>query len=206
MAAQHLVGIFVFDDVEVLDFCGPFEVFSVAGSERGPASGAFEVMLVATSLDPVTTRGGMRVLPDFTIEEHPPLDILIVPGGPGTRRDIHDQRIIDWLARAEPRLALASVCTGALLLAEAGRLDGLAATTHAGSHEWLARYEHVALRPDQRFVDNGAVLTSAGVSAGIDMALHLVERLAGAEAAQWTARVMEYTRHPIDTHEDRSHR
>lgn len=190
-----LVGIFVFDDVEVLDFCGPFEVFSVASSESSPTPGAFSVKLIAQALEPVSTRGGMRVLPDFMLDDHPPLDILVVPGGPGTRRDIHDPRVIEWIRRSDPRVALTSVCTGALLLAVAGRLDTLEATTHAGSHDWLA-HAGVTLRREARFVDNGAVLTSAGVSAGIDMALHLVERLVGAETAAFTATVMEYDRRP----------
>jgi transcriptional regulator GlxA family with amidase domain len=190
------VGIFIFDDVEVLDFCGPLEVFSVSGAAGSPTPGAFSVKLIAETLDPIATRGKMRVLPDYTLTDHPPLDILLVPGGPGTRRDIHNPRVIEWIARSEPRVALTSICTGALLLAEAGRLDNLEATTHAGSHDWLAQYERVTLRPEARFVDNGFVLTSAGVSAGIDMALHLVERLVGAETAAWTAQVMEYDPRP----------
>ncbi|MGB0389281.1 MAG: DJ-1/PfpI family protein [Ardenticatenaceae bacterium] len=192
------VGIFIFNDIEVLDFCGPLEVFSVASVARGPTPGAFEVKLIAQTLDPISTRGAMRVLPNYTLENHPPLDILLIPGGPGTRRDIEDQRVIEWIAGSNPTTALASVCTGALLLAEAGRLDGLPATTHAGSHNWLAQYERVTLRPEARFVDNGTILTSAGVSAGIDMALHLVERLVGAESAAFTAKVMEYDRQPAN--------
>ncbi len=188
------VGIFIFDDVEVLDFCGPFEVFSVASAPASPTPGAFAVKLIAESLAPVVTRGGMRVLPDHTLDDHPSLDLLIVPGGPGTRRDIDNPRVIEWIRQSEPRVALASVCTGALLLAEAGRLDGLPATTHAGSHGWLAGYEQVTLQPEARFVDNGSVLTSAGVSAGIDMALHLVERLVGEDSARYTAQNMEYER------------
>ena len=132
------VGILLFDDIEVLDFCGPFEVFSVASSPTGPTAGAFALHLIARTMASVTTRGGMRVLPDATLDDHPPLDLLIIPGGPGTRRDILDGRLIAWIAAARPRVALASVCTGALLLAEAGRLDGRPATTHAGSHDWLA--------------------------------------------------------------------
>jgi transcriptional regulator GlxA family with amidase domain len=189
-----LVGIFVFDEVEVLDFCGPFEVFSVSSATGSPTLGAFDVKLVAQTMEPVSTRGGMRVLPDFTLDDHPPFDILVIPGGPGTRRDINDPRVIEWIRHSQPRVALTSVCTGALLLAEAGRLDNMEATTHAGSHDWLAQYEAVTLRPEARFVDNGWVLTSAGVSAGIDMALHLVERLMGAETATFTATVMEYDR------------
>lgn len=190
--SSMMVGIFIFDGIEVLDFCGPLEVFSVASAEQGPTPGAFQVCLIARQRDPITTRGGMRVLPDHTLEDHPPLDILLIPGGPGTRHEITEARVIRWIAASTPRVALASVCTGALLLAEAGRLDGLPATTHAGSHAWLARYPQVSLRREARFVDSGHVLTSAGVSAGIDMALHLVGRLVGPETVAFTQRVMEY--------------
>ena len=191
---MYTVGLFIFDDVEVLDFCGPFEVFSVASSENGPTPGAFEVSLIAETREPVRTRGGMRVLPDHTLDDHPELDLLLIPGGPGTERALRNWRVIAWLQAVRPRQVLASVCTGALLLAEAGRLDGLTATTHAGSHESLQQYEQVYLCPTDRFVDHGSIATSAGVSAGIDMALHLVERLVGEETVRYTATVMEYER------------
>ncbi|NOK60824.1 MAG: DJ-1/PfpI family protein [Chloroflexi bacterium AL-W] len=193
--SNYTLGIFIFENVEVLDFCGPFEVFNICSTEHGPAPHAFTIKLIAESLDPVTTRGGMRVLPDATIAEHLPVDLLIVPGGPGVRTAIQHDSIIEWMAQVQPSIALASVCTGALLLAEAKRLDGQRATTHYASYDWLEQYKRVTVLRGERFVDNNTILTSAGVSAGIDMSLHLVERLLGKDIARWTAERMEYQSH-----------
>ena len=191
--SQYTVGIFIFENVEVLDFCGPFEVFNICSTDHGPAPHAFTIKLIAESRDPVATRGGMRVLPDATIAEHPPVDLLIVPGGPGVRTAIQNAAVIEWMAQVQPQIAVASVCTGSLLLAEAKRLDGQQATTHYASCDWLAEYEQVTVLRGERFIDNDTVLTSAGVSAGIDMSLHLVGRLLGTDIAHWTAERMEYT-------------
>src|SRR5438445_5408588 len=131
--ATKRVGILVFPQVEVLDFCGPFEVFSVTRldeARRREESSPFDVRLVAQTADVVTATGGLRVIPDTTIDECPMLDVLVVPGGWGTRSEIENARLINWIAeRGQQAETLTSVCTGAMLLARAGLLDGRRATT-----------------------------------------------------------------------------
>jgi transcriptional regulator GlxA family with amidase domain len=196
------VGILIFDDVEVLDFCGPFEVFSVARPPGEPADHPplFAVVTIAEEPRIVRCRGGLLVQPHHTIDDHPPLDILVVPGGQGTRRERLNRRLLDWIAAQDRKTELTtSVCTGAFLLAEAGLLEGRQATTHWASIGWMREhYPSVTTLDDRRVVDEGRVVTSAGISAGIDMALHLVARLHGQEAAVWTARRMEYDWRPAD--------
>jgi len=194
---RYTVGILIFDDVEVLDFAGPFEVFSTTrlpGRDSGDDERPFQVVTIAEGAGLVSCRGGLMVQPHHTIEEHPPLDIFLVPGGPGTRREDRNQRLLDWIAAQDRTTELTtSVCTGAFLLAARGLLDNRQATTHWGSIERLkAGYPLIDVRDDVRYIDNGHILTSAGVSAGIDMALHIVARLLGEEVAQQTARNMEY--------------
>jgi transcriptional regulator GlxA family with amidase domain len=190
------IGILIFDDVEVLDFCGPFEVFSVARpvGENSDEFKLFTVVTIAEEDRIVTCRGGLLVKPHATIENHPPLDILLVPGGQGTRRERHNQRLLDWIIQQDQHTNLTtSVCTGAFLLAERGLLDHHRATTHWGSIEWMRdMYPNVEMVADERVVDEGHIITSAGVSAGIDMSLHVVSRLYGDDVAAWTARRMEY--------------
>jgi len=194
------VGILIFDDVEVLDFCGPFEVFSVARPAGEDADDArlFRALTIAPEARLVTCRGGLLVQPHHSIADHPPLDILVVPGGQGTRRERANARLLDWIAAQDRNVELTtSVCTGAFLLAERGLLDDRRATTHWASVEWMrGQYPAVTMLADTRVVDEGHVITSAGVSAGIDMALHVVARLHGAATAAWTARRMEYDRTP----------
>ncbi len=193
---RRTVGILIFDDVEVLDFCGPFEVFSIARlpDRNEDEARLFDVVTVAEASRPIHCRGNLVVQPHATIEDHPPLDILVVPGGMGTRRERGNARLLDWLAAQARRAELTtSVCTGAFLLAERGLLDGRRATTHWASIEWMrGTYPNVTTLADARVVDTGNVITSAGVSAGIDMALHVVARLHGLPVARWTARRMEY--------------
>ena len=190
------VGILIFDDVEVLDFCGPFEVFSTArpaGTHSDDAA-LFRSITIAEEDRVITCRGGLLVQPHYTIENVPPLDILLVPGGQGTRRERLNQRLLDWISEQDRHTELTtSVCTGAFLLAERGLLDQRRATTHWGSVEWMqANYPNITMLNDQRVVDEGHIITSAGVSAGIDMSLHIVARLHSMETAKWTARRMEY--------------
>ena len=189
---MRTVGILIFDDVEVLDFCGPFEVFSVAN--RFTDSPALNVLTVAEKPGPVLTRGGLSVNPHHLLSDSPPADLLLVPGGQGTRREMHNPAVIDWIARTSEKAELIlSVCTGALLLAKAGLLDGLDATTHHGSFDLLRQVAPTArVRTDRRFVDNGRVICSAGIAAGIDMSLHVVGRLVGQDVAEKTAKQMEY--------------
>ncbi len=197
---KQTVGILIFDDVEVLDFCGPFEVFAVTQMPGHDAndddSKPFHVVTIAERHDVVRCRGGLLVQPHFSIDDHPPLDILVVPGGWGTRREVSNDRLLDWIARQDKTTSITtSVCTGAFLLAACGLLDGLPATTHWASIERLRQtHPSVMVHDDVRYVDNGHIVTSAGVSAGIDMALHVVSRLLGEEVANETARRMEYER------------
>jgi len=188
------VGILLFDEVEVLDFAGPFEVFSVTRTEDGVRP--FDVYTVAQEKRMIKARNGLRVEPRCTFEDAPAFDILIVPGGYGAEEvEIHNRTLIDWLrARAGEHTLVASVCTGAFLLAEAGLLGGRRATTHWMDLDRLEReYPLVTVERNQRFIDAGDLVTSAGISAGIDMCLHLVGRLLGAEVARATAERMEYT-------------
>lgn len=194
MDRRREVGILVFDDVEVLDFAGPFEVFAVAGEPDGPP--LFRPFLVAETAGPLEARGSLTVLPRHTFADCPPLDILVVPGGYGTRKQIENPTLLEWIRTAsrEAELLL-SVCTGSLLLGRLGLLEGLAATTHHSAFDRLAAEAPTArLERDRRVVDNGRIVLAAGVSAGIDMALHVVERLHGKGVAERTARYMEYDR------------
>jgi transcriptional regulator GlxA family with amidase domain len=191
-AKTRNVGILIFDDVEVLDFCGPFEVFAVTG--RQSDAKPFHVYTIAERRDPVAARGGLSVNPTHTLADCPRPDVLVVPGGFGTRRLMEHKPVIDWIrgAAGEAELVL-SVCTGALLLGKAGLLDGQPATTHHAALELLRQAApRAAVRGEQRIVDNGALVISAGISAGIDAALHVVSRLVGEGAAAEAAAHMEY--------------
>ena len=197
MTATRQIGILIFDDVEVLDFAGPFEVFSVTATGGGASPGnspPFNVSLIGLGPEPVRTVGGMQVLPRWTLADCPRVDVLVVPGGWGTRRLLEHAGLRTWLqGRAAEVELLTSVCTGSLLLAGAGLLDGRRATTH-----WLALDTLQKLRPavtvvrDEHVVEDGNILTSAGISAGIDMALRVVARLHGDAVARASARQMEY--------------
>jgi len=196
------VGIVVFPDVEVLDFCGPFEVFSVTRlneQARRDEPSPFEVLLVAEQAGTIVTTGGMKVTPDHTLETCPPLDILVVPGGWGTRAEIKNPRLLAWIKeRATQVETLTSVCTGSMLLGQAGLLDGRHATTHWRSLPWMREsFPSVTVEEKLHVVEDGNVLTSAGISAGIDMALRVVARHFGETVARNTARNMEY-RYPDD--------
>ena len=191
------VGILIFPAVEVLDFCGPYEVFSVTRlneDRRREESSPFEVLLAAQSAEPVVATGGLRVIPDVTLETCPPLDILVVPGGWGTRKEISNQRLLTWISeRAKQVETLTSVCTGAMLLGQAGLLDGRRATTHWRSLDRMRQsYPAVTVEDKLHVVEDGHVLTSAGISAGIDMALRVVARYFGDAVGRATARHMEY--------------
>jgi transcriptional regulator GlxA family with amidase domain len=191
------VGILLFEEIEVLDFCGPFEVFSVTRldeAKRREEPSPFEVVLIAEARAPVATAGGMKVLPDHALDDCPALEILVVPGGWGTRKEMHNARLLAWIAERAARAAtLASVCTGALLLGKAGLLEGKRATTHWRSLEWMQElFPKTRVERGLHFVADGALFTSAGISAGIDMALKVVERYCGEAVARATARHMEY--------------
>lgn len=194
---RRTVGILIFPEVEVLDFCGPFEVFAItrSGDSLDDAERLFDVVTIAEEAQTVRCRGGLLVEPHYTIDNHPPLDILVVPGGAGA--DViyaGNERVLDWIAAQAAKIELTtSVCTGAKLLARRGLLDGRRATTHWGSVESLQRrHPEIDVVADARFVDEGPIVTAAGVSAGIDMSLHVVGRLYGETIAARTARIMEY--------------
>lgn len=190
------VAILIFDDVEVLDFCGPFEVFSVAGRSRNQP--AFDVFTVALEARPILTRGGLSVLPKYALQAAPPAEIVLVPGGLGTRPLLENPILLEWLRVISNRSELLlSVCTGALLLGRAGLLDGLRATTHPAGLELLRTLAPKAqIEPEKRFIDNGRIIVSGGISAGIDMSLYVVGRLLGQETARETAAYMEYRWQP----------
>ena len=192
MPDQRHVGVLVFDEAEVLDVAGPFEVFSIAGRRSGIQP--FNVSLVGIGKGPVAMRSGFMVEPKYTIHTVPHIDVLLIPGGYGTRRELDNHALLGWIrGRAAEAELLLSVCTGSLLLAKAGLLDGLAATTHHGALNLLQDLAP-STRVDgrERFIDNGKVITAAGVSAGVDMALHVVERLLGEELAVEAAHYMEW--------------
>ena len=190
------VGILLYDDVELLDCCGPFEVFTTASRvalRQGAVAAPFSLCTIAGEDRPVTTRGGLRLLPSHTLVEHPVIDILVVPGGVTAQAE-SDQRLMAWLRGAAKDAAVtASVCTGAFLLAMAGILDGRQATSHWEDVDELERrFPAIKVRRNLRWVDNGPVVSSAGISAGIDMSLHLVRRQEGEALALATAAQMEY--------------
>lgn len=191
------IGIFVFDDVEVLDFAGPYEVFTcatrVAAKMTPQAAAPFRVRTVGATSAMLRARAGLAVLPEADFAGAGDIDVLIVPGGVVTA-ELAKPDVIAWIvATAATSELTASVCTGAILLAQAGLLDGQAATTHwADMEELRAGYPLVRVESGRRWVDNGAIVTSGGISAGIDMSLHLVERFAGRELAVRTAHQMEY--------------
>ena len=207
---MRTVGIVVFDDVEVLDFAGPFEVFGVAGSvvAADGSDRAFRPILVTERPGPVVARNGFSVNPHATFADCPPLDIVLVPGGGGyradgspygSRKEMVNPVMTDWVREQDDRTELTlSVCTGALVLGAAGLLDGLRATTHHQAYGALRRLVPTATVVEGvKAVDAGRIVTSGGISAGIDMSLGVVARLLGDEVAASTARQMEYDWAPV---------
>jgi transcriptional regulator GlxA family with amidase domain len=191
------IGIFLFDEVEVLDFAGPFEVFSTASRVKGrlepDADRPFTVFTVAERERPVKARGDLQVRPHFNLVNHPSIDVLIVPGGE-VAAELARPEVIDWIKRtAQSATITASVCTGAFLLAQAGLLDGKPATTHWEDLDDLgAMFPAIRVVAGWRWLSSDRVVTSAGISAGLDMSLYLVSRLADEELAVRTARQMDY--------------
>jgi len=191
------VGILLFDGVQVTDFTGPYDVFVMARPAGTPnpveAAPLFRVFTIASQVT-VACEGGLRVLSDYRLGDHPPVEVLVVPGGLGVFRLREDADVMAWIRRTSETAQLAtSVCLGSLLMGELGLLKGMPATTH-----WMFLDELRRLAPDSeirggvRYADAGRLITSAGISAGIDMALHALERLHGPEVAAQTARILEY--------------
>ncbi len=190
------IAIALFEGAEELDWAGPWEVLA-AWAHGWPDDGV-EVFTIAQTDGPVTSAKGLRVLPDYTWDTAPAFDVLVYPGGRGTRLQIGDEAILSWLrGLAGAGTLMTSVCTGSLVFAAAGLLDRAPATTHWANLDQLADLgTDIEVRPDDRFVDNGAVVTAAGVSAGIDMALHLVARLHSTERARGVKRYIQYDPEP----------
>ena len=191
------VGILIFAEVEVLDFCGPFEVFSATRldeSRRREEPSPFDVILVAETVEPVIATGGLKILPVHDLQSCPPLDLVVVPGGWGTRQLVKNDKVVSWIQEQVRRAELAtSVCTGSFLLGQAGVLDGRRATTHWSSLDRMEEtFPAVHVVRDQRVVEDGSLVTSAGIAAGIDLALRVVARYHGKAIARATARHMEY--------------
>ena len=191
---QKKVAIVIYDGVEVLDFGGPAEVLEIGGlyGRAGDQRNAFELYTVAPETAAVTSQNFLRVVPDYTPETAPQPDILIIPGGK-TSAVTGDAEFMKWIAGAMDHAITLTVCSGASVPAQLGKLDGLTVTTwHGIIDRYNERYPNVSFVHGKRFVDNESIITTAGVSAGIDGALHLVARLLGLEAADSTARYMEY--------------
>ncbi|MEO0374421.1 MAG: DJ-1/PfpI family protein [Cyanobacteria bacterium P01_A01_bin.17] len=185
------IGIYIYDEAEVLDFSGPFEVFSTA-SRLSKTSNLFNVFLISETGKTVTARGSYEVNPAYSILDHPPIDVLIVVGGVHTG-EMNKPLVLKWIAEASKQAKLvASVCTGAFLLAEAGILSNHKVTTHwEDIPDLRERYPNLEVLENQRWVDEGNIVTSGGISAGIDMSLHLVSKTHGIELAEKTAKQME---------------
>lgn len=189
------VGIFIFENVEVLDFAGPYEVFTTASrvSQRNSQPEPFTVFTIGRTGATIQARAGLKVYADYHFGNHPPIDLLIIPGGVVTQ-ELDEPEVIRWIQSIAAKSQLtASVCTGAFLLAQAGLLEGKSATTHwEDIADLRTMFGSIEVVEGKRWVDEGVVITSAGISAGIDMSLHLVDRLAGRDLALKTARQMEF--------------
>lgn len=192
------IGILLFDGVEELDFVGPWEVFAALAQNDDD----LRVLTIAEENRPLQCAKGLRVLPDVTTADAPPLDLLLVPGGIGTRSEVDNPALIQWIAETGARCRwVTSVCTGALLLHEAGFAKGKRVTTHFGFIEALRARGDVTVLEGVRFVRDGNLVTSAGVSAGIDMALWLVGQLRSPRVARNVQKYIEYDPAPPYTSE-----
>lgn len=196
---QRNVGILLFEEIEVLDFAGPLEVFNVTAELNDPAP--LNVYTIAETTAPIKTRGKLSVNPNYSIYAMPPTDILLIPGGAGSRALLTKPHVLQWLRQqAEQVEHLVSICTGALALAKAGLLTGLTVTTHHENLDELrALVDGSTTINAKRYVDNGKIITSGGVSAGIDMSLYLVNKLLGQTVLEKTLNEMEYPWSPDDS-------
>lgn len=192
---KRSLGIVIFDDVEVLDFAGPFEVFSVTNEKNN--NELFDVKLISVDSELITAKNGLKIVADCSVNDIQHLDIVLIPGGRGARPLVNNQDFITWVKSVSEKSELVlSVCTGALVLAKAGLLEGLKATTHHQAYgelrELITNTEIV--EDGLRYIDNGKVITSGGISAGIDMSFHVIDRLFGIEVSEKTSDYMEYRR------------
>lgn len=194
MNRKYNVGIFLFNEVEVLDFAGPFEVFSIAEYQDSKEK-IFKVSTIAQTKNLIKARNGLKILPDYDFTDVPKLDILIIPGGYGAEEiEIHNKEVINWIVKYSEKVEiLASVCTGAFLLAKGKLLDGKKATTHWMDIDRLEKeFEKITVERNAKYIDEGSIITSAGISAGINMAFYIISKLTNKEIARNTAKRMEY--------------
>lgn len=191
------IGIALFDGAEELDWAGPWEVLSY-WAHHDPEDGVEIFTVARDNSRPIECAKGLRVLADHSWDSAPEIDVLVYPGGRGTRAQIGDENVRAWLRSVHERARLTtSVCTGALVLADAGLLEGRAATTHWSNFEELLQIDgSIQPRPEARYVDEGDIITAAGVSAGIDMALHLIVRLHSEDRAREIKRGIQYEPDP----------
>lgn len=192
MNTKLKVGIFLFNEVEVLDFAGPFEVFSLTEKDNDKL---FEVITIAETSEVISARNGLKVLPDAVFSDNIAIDILIIPGGYGADHiEIKKPTTLNWIKEQHQKVKLTtSVCTGAFLLAECGLLNGKKATTHWMDLEKLSnQYPKVNVINNVKYVDEGTIITSGGISAGINMSFHIIKNIFGKEIAEFTAKRMEY--------------
>jgi len=195
------VAILIFNEVEVLDFSGPYEVFSrtrtIKGSDsrRNTDSAPFNPFTIAMDKNLIVATGGLKVIPDYSLDNSPKIDILVIPGGYGTRPLLNNENLLNWIIKISKEVNIvSSICTGALLLAKSGLLDGKRATTHWGAIEALKSISNsINVITNRRIVDDG-IITSAGVSSGIDMSFEIVSKLFGEEVASDTAKYIEFHR------------
>ncbi len=191
------VGIYIYNEVEVLDFAGPFEVFSTASrvKERmgSDLAGLFKVFTISENATPIFARGGLQIVPKYAISDHPKINLLIIPGGI-VSKELEKEHLISWIKESSNSADItASVCTGAFLLAKAGLLESKAATTHWEDIEAFgSMFPDIEIIRNVRWVDEGNIVTAAGISAGLDMSLHLVSRADSMDLAVCTAKQMEY--------------
>lgn len=186
------VGIFLFNQIELLDFAGPYEVFSVT-SELNDYR-LFKVFSMTEDGTPIKTVNGLQVVPDYSFQDHPRIDILVIPGGVGTKNEMNKPSVLKWIQQNYDTSQIsASVCSGARLLGKLGLLDDLESITH---HEVIPHLQEIApktiINKSKRFVDNGKIMTAAGISAGIDLALYIAEKLYGKDIRNKTVAYMEY--------------
>lgn len=189
---MNSVGIFLFNDIELLDFAGPYEVFSVTSELNNYQ--LFKVFTICSDGAEIKSVNGLRVVPDYTFDNHPPVDILVIPGGVGTRAEVNKQEVLTWINKTcEGAKITMSVCSGARILGALGLLDGLEAVTHHEVIEHLAKIApNAIIDPGKRFTDNEKIMTAGGISSGIDLSLHIVKKLYGEEIVNKTIRYMEY--------------
>ena len=195
---KYNVGIFIFDEVEVLDFTGPFEVFSRTRTEKGSESrkneinAPFRVFTISKKIKKITATGGLLITPNYSFKNAPSIDILIIPGGYGTREILNDDKTISWIIEISKNASItASVCTGSLLLAKSGLLNGKKATTHWAAIKELSKYRNVHVQNNCRIVDDG-IITSAGVASGIDASFYIISKFFDKKVISDTAKFMEY--------------